>query len=109
MRKNTLIEKLQKFDGNPVIKLHDRNGEPVLFTLACTNNNDTIWLESESDVDMENEIQTRFDDALESGTDELDVYMSMLESGIDVDMVRRYMGNEVADNMENFCKEHGLI
>lgn len=32
MRKNTLIEKLQKFDGNPVIKLHDRNGEPVLFT-----------------------------------------------------------------------------
>ena len=109
MRKNTLIKNLQKFDGNPVIKLHDRNGETVLFTLACVNDGDTIWLESESDVDMANEIQTRFDDALESGIDELDVYMSMLESGIDTDMVRRYMGDEVADNMETFCKEHGLI
>lgn len=40
--------------------------------------------------------------------DELDVYMDMLEIGIGVDMVRKYMGDELADHMEKFCKEHGL-
>ena len=38
---------------------------------------------------MSDEIQARFDDAIENGTDELDVYMEMLETGIDVPMVRK--------------------
>lgn len=39
----------------------------------------------------------------------LEVYMEMLEAGINVPMVRKYMGNEVADAMQQFCEEHGLI
>ena len=60
-------------------------------------------------TNMKDEIQSRFDDAIENGTDELDVYMEMLEAGINVPMVRKYMGNSVADTMQNFCEKHGLI
>lgn len=38
-----------------------------------------------------------------------DVYMEMLECGIDVDMVRKYLGTDAADHMQTFCEEHGLI
>ena len=33
----------------------------------------------------------------------------MLEAGINIPMVRKYMSNSVADSMQKFCKEHGLI
>lgn len=39
----------------------------------------------------------------------LDVYSEMLETGIDIKMVRKYLGDDVADHMKDFCKEHGLI
>lgn len=51
----------------------------------------------------------RFDAALEDGKDELDVYSEMLETGIDIKMVRKYLGDDAADHMKDFCKEHGLI
>lgn len=66
-------------------------------------------LETENDNDMREEIQARFDAALEDGKDELDVYSEMLETGIDIKMVRKYLGDDVADHMKDFCKEHGLI
>lgn len=43
------------------------------------------------------------------GKDELDVYSEMLETGIDIKMVRKYLGDDAADHMKDFCKEHGLI
>lgn len=85
-----------------------KGGFPVLFVIA-SKGIDPVWLECESDTDMSDEIQSRFDDAIENGTDELDVYMEMLEAGINVSMVRKYMGNSVADTMQNFCEKHGLI
>ena len=58
---------------------------------------------------MVTEIQSRFNDAVEHGVDETEVYENMLESGINVDMVRKYMGDETADHMQNYCEEHGLL
>lgn len=43
------------------------------------------------------------------GKKDLDVYSEMLETGIDIKMVRKYLGDDVADHMKDFCKEHGLI
>ena len=54
-------------------------------------------------------IQARFENAIENGTDELDVYMEMLEAGIDVPMVRKYLGDEAANYMQDFCEAHGHI
>lgn len=28
---------------------------------------------------------------------------------IDIKMVRKYLGDDAADHMKDFCKEHGLI
>lgn len=108
MKVKTLIEKLQKMNPEAEVLMHGKGGFPVLFVMTAEGI-DPVWLECESDTDMADEIQSRFDDAIENGTDELDVYMEMLETGINIPMVRKYMGNSVADSMQKFCEEHGLI
>lgn len=73
-----------------------------MFALTFRNDDTTVVLETENDNDMREEIQARFDAALEDGKDEL-------ETGIDIKMVRKYLGDDAADHMKDFCKEHGLI
>ena len=109
MTVKTLIENLSHYNKNAIVRLHHREGEELLFALAFQNDDTTVVLETENDNDMREEIQTRFDAALEDGKDELDVYSEMLETGIDIKMVRKYLGDDVADHMKDFCKEHGLI
>lgn len=109
MTVKTLIQKLEKYNPEATVRLNDSRGEELLFVLGIVGDNDNIWLESESDCDMGEEIQTRFNDAIANGLDELDVYSDMLETGINVDMVCRYMGDETANHMQKFCEEHGLI
>ena len=109
MRVKDLIEKLKDVDPNAVVRLHHKDGEPVLYVLELMNRSDVVWLETESDNDMAEEIQARFNAAIEEGEDELDVYAAMLDAGIDVDMVQRHLGDEAAGHMRTFCEEHGLI
>lgn len=108
MTVKTLIEKLSHYNKDAIIRLHHREGEDLLFALAFQNDDTIVVLETENDNDMREEIQVRFDAALD-GRDELDVYSEMLETGIDIKMVRKYLGDDVADHMKDFCKEHGLI
>lgn len=108
MTVKTLIEKLSHYNKDAIIRLHHREGEELLFALAFQNDDTIVVLETENDNDMREEIQVRFDAALD-GRDELDVYSEMLETGIDINMVRKYLGDDVADHMKDFCKEHGLI
>lgn len=72
MKVKTLIKKLEKMDPEAEVRLHDKSGEPVLFVL-CAKKYPDVWLQTEGDVDMSDEIQARFDDAIENGTDELDL------------------------------------
>lgn len=104
-----LIKRLEKMNPEAQARISYKDGEVLLFVMAQAGHDDIVWLESESDCDMISEIQARFDDAIENGTDELDVYAQMLEDGIDVDMVRRYLGDQAADHMQKFCESHGLI
>lgn len=108
MTVGTLMKYLEKYDKNEIVKLHRFDGEPVLFVLSAKNK-DGVWLETENDNDMAKEISARFEDAIENGIDELDVYSLMLEQGINIEMVRKYMGDQIADNMESYCENHGLI
>lgn len=55
------------------------------------------------------EIGARFDDAIDTDQDETDFYTELLETGIDVAMVRKYMGDGPANCMQCFCEEHGLL
>ena len=75
---------------NEIVHLHAYDGEPVLFTMAA-------------------EISARLEDAAEKGVDESDVYGLMLEQGINVEMVRKYMGDAAANHMQEYCEEHGVV
>lgn len=33
----------------------------------------------------------------------------MLERGMDVDYVRKYAGTKMAEHMQKYCEEHGLL
>lgn len=73
MTVGTLIEKLSKCNKDAIVYLHRKDGEPVLFTATLHNDEECVWLETESDVDMHEEISTRLEQAIEEGTDELDI------------------------------------
>lgn len=121
MKIGTLIKKLQEIQKempDAVIRLNNQYGDELLFTVCLSREGlqpchqdvaNVVWLEGENDNDMSEEIYARIENAINEGIDELDVYMEMLELGIDVDMVRRNTDDETADHMEEFCKEHGLI
>lgn len=109
MKVSKLVEILNKMNPNADVKLHTRYGESALFILALKNDDTTVWLETESDCDMGAELGERFKVASEEQLDELDFYSELVDTGITVDMVRKYMGNDTAKQMENFCFEHGLI
>ena len=104
-----MIKELQKYNPKAVVKMHHRDDEPVLFVLGIVGDEERVWLESESDNDMGEEIGARFEYAVDGKIDELDFYEDLLETGIDVDMVRKYMDDETADHMKEFCEDHGLI
>ena len=106
-----LIEELQKQDMNARVTLHNGFDEEVLFCLSYVDGKPTnnVWLSSESDYDMAEEIKSRFECADEEWEDELDFYTDLLEIGIDINMVKEYLGEEQASHMEEYCREHGLI
>lgn len=62
-----------------------------------------------NEIEIKEDIISRFNEAVSNGEDELDVYSEMLEKGINVGVVRKYCGNIVADSMKSFCEEHGLL
>lgn len=105
----TLIKELQKMNPEAEVRVGDYHGSVALFVLARLNDDKIVWIESEEDVDMETELEARYENAIEEQMDELDFYMDLLEIGITVDMVREYMDDEHADHMKKFCEEHGLI
>lgn len=109
MKVKTLIEKLEKCNQDAIVRLGGKNGAEVLFCMEEDSENSPVWLETALDNDMVNEISTRFDSALIYGIDEVDVYNDMLKLGINVDVVRKYMGDDEADHMEQYCEEHGLF
>ena len=109
MKVKTLIERLSKMNLEAEVKLNEYGGDTVLFVNARANDNNTVWLDGEHDIDMGSEISARYEYALEEQIDELDFYMDLLEIGITVDMVRKYMDDEHANHMKEFCEEHGLL
>lgn len=70
---------------------------------------DTDYIETYLTKDMGEAISARIQQALENDEDELNFYMEMLENGIDVEMVRKFVSDEAADHMQEFCEEHGLL
>lgn len=110
MRVGTLIEILETMSSEAEVRLHHPMGEEVLFALKQQGNDKTVWFETESDTNMREELRARFDSAAaELGIDETYFYDDLLKAGIGVEMVRKYIGNEAAEHMREFCIAYGLL
>lgn len=108
MTAEMLINALKDQDPNASIKIIDNDKrEFLIFFVALSK--DAVWLQCENDCNMEEEILGRFDLAVELGMDDIEVYSQMLEDGITVEIMRKYIGNEAANYMKVFCEEHELM
>lgn len=103
-----LLEQISDVDDEERIYLNE-DGEELLYVLSITENDNIIWLETESDNDMGEELSAMFKSFAVDSIDELVAYSDMLDQGISVEMVRKYLGDEQADHMKEFCVEHGLL
>ena len=108
MRVERLIEELKKFNPKAEVRLNSMMGDTVLFVNALANNDNYIWLDGENDIDLGAELDERFRVAVEKQLDELDFYTELLDIGITVDMVKKYIGVDEAHHMQVFCEEHCL-
>lgn len=109
MKNSKLIEHLQRFPMDAEVRLNDKNGYPCLFVLAVQGDEKNVWLECEADCDLGEELGVRFETAVNEQLDETDFYSELLDMGITIETVRKYMGDECADHMKSYCEEHGLL
>lgn len=105
MKVGRLIEKLQKFDKDATVKLHSIDGEEVIFVTAYKDNNESIFLETASENDMGSEIDARLEN-IKDRDEERSRYVDMWLDGINVEMVRKYAGEEAAGRMEEIIKSY---
>ena len=111
MKIKKMIESLEKFsklnpDAN--VKLHGKCGESALFILSTKNDNETIWIESESDVNMKEEISERFK-YIDECDNAISYYADMLDLGITPTMVGKYIGKEYEMRMLIDCASYNLL
>lgn len=109
MKVKTLMKYLEKKSPEARVMLNYRDGNECLFCVSEKGKDDIVWLEGEHDMDLSAELEARYEHAMEMQIDELDFYMDLLDIGITVEMVRKYMDDEHAEHMQKFCYEHGLI
>lgn len=105
------LKKFEKFNPDADVKLHNKAGESVLFVMGTKEDDDTVWIESESDVDMVAELDERFR-SIENVTDEEKLfafYRELLDTGITPEMISKYLGFNYAAKMLIFCYEHKLL
>ena len=92
MKVKTLIEKLSRFNPDAEVRLNDSHGELALFVNAKMNDKSLVWIDGANDIDMGSEISARFEALDECRVSESDFVTDMMEIGISVDMVRKYVG-----------------
>lgn len=94
---------------DPESIMTDEKGNPILFVNAVQGESDSIWLQTEQDVDMKEELRARFEHAVEDQVDEIEFYQELLDTGITADLVQKYLEEETAEHMKEICEEHGLM
>lgn len=109
MKVKRLIERLSKFNPEAEVRLNDYCGETALFVNARVDDNSIVWIDGENDIDMGEEISARYTNAPNVFKTDLEFYTDLLDTGITVHMVRKYMGNAHADTMQKICEDNGLI
>ena len=71
--------------------------------------NEIIYEKNAKGCRAGSDLTDAFQHAVENQEDELDFYMRLLEKGISVRYVERYVSADAANHMREFCMEHGLL
>lgn len=127
MKVKNLIKTLSQYDPEMDVVLHEFNGEPVMFVASTQTFPNIVRLQTESDVNMKEELLERFklieqpeeDKSLYLQMDvfkflkgkrnlELAVYESNIFQGITPDVIEKYLDKDHADMMREFCKKNKL-
>lgn len=102
------LEKFSKVSPDADVKLHGKYGESALFIMGVKDDNQVLWIESESDADMKAELYERFD-SIDKCDNAIDYYADMLDLSITPTMVGKYMGKEYEIRMLVDCGALGLL
>ena len=127
MKVKNLIKTLSQYDPEMDVVLHEFNGEPVMFVTSTQKFPNVVRLQTESDVNMKEELLERFKLIEQSEEDkslyvpmyvfkflkgkrnlELAVYESNIFQGITPDVIDKYLDKDHADRMREFCKKNKL-
>lgn len=104
-----LVERLNKFSPTAKVRLGSKEGEELLFVMSSESSEgkdiSCVWFEGESDVDLSDILNTSFLKSEIEGLDKSLLYKELLKAGVTVDMVRRYVGDEYADQMNLYCHQ----
>lgn len=108
MKVYRLIRELQKCNPDAEVRMHDNNGNPVLFVIRVLNDDTCVRLEDKDDCDFEYQLKCRYDMKLENDEGDLEFYTDLVEHGVTIDDVNTYMGEDYAENMRKVCEKYGL-
>lgn len=113
MKVRRLIEELQKMPQDAEVKMHDRDGDNLLFVMRIDSTYhpeyaNTVYLEDKTDNDLSVELDARFEDAMEYFDDELDFFMDLLDVGFTLEDIKENLP-EKYEYSKTFMEEHGLI
>ena len=113
MKIERLIKDLQNIQlrhPNATIRLNSCFGHEALFacSLSDPQSESVVWLEGKDDVDMGEEISSRFRHAEEEQMDELDFFLDLIDIGITLKDIELYCP-EKYEYSHHFMKEHGLL
>lgn len=67
------------------------------------------WKMNNDVYDAEATLRKKYQDAVKTNMDELSFNLNLLGEGFDVDSVRRFLGNEKADHMDECFLKHNLL
>jgi hypothetical protein len=87
MKVKRLIEELQKWNPEADVKLHNHTGKTALRLLQRADNENIVWIETEDDFDIKEDLKSR----IEIGIDELGANLHDL-------------GYEKDEIIDSFCK-----
>lgn len=111
MKVKTLIEALKKYDPEARVCFGSFNGEGKDEILNCycyTLHPEKVILKTADQFDVAEEIKELCNYFIETNTDEIDGYSEMIDIGYTPDVVEKYCGKEMADDMRNYCDTHGI-
>ena len=97
------------------MRLNDCHGTTALYAFRIKNADEVdpklkniVWIEGKDDVDLAEELEIRFAEALDAQVDELDFFMDIIDMGITLDDIKECIP-EKYEYSRDFMEEHGLI